>query len=198
MTRVETDGTGPASFGVVEVTPVGGTSSFSGALTYSIFGTFVSVGNSPARSSQRVFISVNPDPVLGEDTGLALYNPSASQSATLQLVLRDDFGDRVETRDNLVIGPRQQLLGFVTESAFFRTFFDAHSGSFLGTVEITVTSGPDVAVLGLLQKTQAFNHALVSVAASGNRPGTLPHENPSSSLFLLLTFTAKTEYYLHK
>lgn len=169
VSRVETDGTGGAKSGAVEVGTLQGNVSLTGSLIYSIFGTFVSVENSPARTEQRVFISVDPDVTLGEDTGLSAYNPSPSQTAILRLVLRDDAGDAVATKSGVTLGPRQQLLGFVTDEAFFKDYLDTVAGgAFVGTLEISVTSGPDVAVLGLLQKRPAFNNALISVAPSAD------------------------------
>ena len=167
VARIETDGTGNTKFGVVRL-EAEGEMPVSGTLVYSLFGNFVSVGSSPLRSHHQVFVGVNPHPVLGENTGVAIYNPHPTAVATMRLRLRDQDGVVRETFDNLRVEPGEQFLGFVTEEGFFRGFFQSQGQAFLGTIEVTVTSGPQVAVLGLIQKKAPFDSALVAVSTSSH------------------------------
>ena len=72
---VRTDGTGELRTGVVEIQPTGSpVSSLEGSLIYEILGSRVSVQSSPVGVSHRLYVSVTDK----EDTGIAIYNPSAS------------------------------------------------------------------------------------------------------------------------
>ncbi len=86
--EVETAGTGSLKSGIVEVEPLSGDpGKLQGTLVFSLFGTFVSSESSPAQSESLVFVSVDPDTTLGENTGIAAYNPDPTNSATVRLRL---------------------------------------------------------------------------------------------------------------
>ena len=166
--EVETAGTGSLKSGIVEVEPLSGDpGKLQGTLVFSLFGTFVSSESSPAQSESLVFVSVDPDTTLGKNTGIAAYNPDPTNSATVRLRLLDANGVEVASRSNAVIGPQQQLLGYVSDDGFFRSYFDSLGAPFLGTLDIVVTNGPDIAVLGLVQKTQALGSALTALSGAG-------------------------------
>jgi hypothetical protein len=110
-----------------------------------------------------LLVSVDPDPLLGENTGVAIYNPDPDSTTVLRFDLRDAAGNELAARQGVQIGPRQQLVGFVTEGEFFGDFLGAASDPFVGILTVTVTSGTNVPVLGMIQKKEALNSALITI-----------------------------------
>jgi hypothetical protein len=156
--EVSTDGDGEFQVGVVEVVVTSGDDSRAeGTLVFFLLGTFVSVDAAPVRPQHQVFVSAvpiaspKPDPdTVSEKAGVAAYNPDEENTATLRLVLLDETGTERASR-TIQLAPRTQLVAFVDEEKFFAEFF-ADNPQFSGSLNITVTNGPDVAVVGLIQK----------------------------------------------
>jgi hypothetical protein len=158
----ETDGTGALKTGVVEVYTVSGSDSdLEGTEIFTIFGGFVSVGNSEPQRSQQVYVTVNSE----EKAGIAVYNPDEDDPVTLELVLLDSEGSVVATIQ-LVIQPREHLAKFVDEAPLFPNFdfFQADPEGFEGTLNIRVLQGEDVSIVGLIQKLDSG--ALIAVSPS--------------------------------
>jgi hypothetical protein len=164
---VETEGTGSLSSGVARVvTETGDGSQMVATEVFSILGSFVSINSSPERDRHQVFVSFDPEAQRGEDTGIAAYNPDPATAAHVQATLLDHLGQVVAVRDDIVIGPGEQLIGFVAQEAFFADFFAGRAETFRGTLNLAVSSGPSVAVVGLIQKRSTG--ALIAVSTSAN------------------------------
>ena len=67
-------------------------------------------------------------------------------------------------QEDLELLPGEQLVGFVDGVELFQNYFEANPDDFRGTLNVSVSSGPDVALIGLLQK--KVTGALIAVAAS--------------------------------
>jgi hypothetical protein len=164
-TEVETDGTGQIQSGVIEVhSDLGIGSKIRGTEVFEILGNFVSVTNSPLRTSQQVYVSFTSD----ENTGLAIYNPDPDNSLDLNLILVDRNGEE-QTRRQITIGGGKQVVQFVDHEELFKDFFQQNPGDFHGTLNIHALSGMKAAVLGLLQKRSS--KALIAVSTSPNAFG---------------------------
>jgi hypothetical protein len=162
---IRTDGTGDLRTGVVAVQlSSGNAASLEGTLIFSLLGSFVSIDSSMLRAMHQAFVSFDSDPITGERTGIAAHNPSPNAIATLRMLLADDRGEQVALREDVQIGPGGQLLGFADEQSFFPEFFQDNP-RFVGTLNISVTSGPKIAVLSLIQKN--VDGALIAVSTSG-------------------------------
>lgn len=156
---IETDAVGPLISGTLEVlSELGAAADLDGTAILKAVGSFVSVPDSTPGPQHRVFVSVSSE----ENTGIALYNPDAENPIRLDLLLLSEFGEEKASRQ-VALGPRQQLLSFVTEEAFFKEFFDGLGEDFKGTLHITVFAAHNVSVLGLLQKSDGV---LVAVSPS--------------------------------
>ena len=163
--EVETDGTGALLSGVIEVnSDLEADSKLVGSEVFEILGNFVSVTNSPPRSSQQAYVSVTAE----ENTGVALYNPDSENAVTLTLILIDSEGNE-QARKMVMLDPAQQLVQFVDQSELFSDFLAVHEGDFKGTLNIHAEEGKRAAVLGLLQK--RATGALIAVSTSPNAFG---------------------------
>ncbi len=163
--EVETDGTGALQSGVIEVnSDLQADSKIVGSEVFEILGNFVSVTNSPPRSSQQAYVSVTAE----ENTGVALYNPDSEDALTLTLILVDSEGNE-RAQKQVMLDPAQQLVQFVDQSELFSDFFATQEENFKGTLNIHVEEGKRVAVLGLLQK--RASGALIAVSTSPNAFG---------------------------
>ena len=163
--EVETDGTGALQSGVIEVnSDLEADSRIVGSEVFEILGNFVSVTNSPPRSSQQAYVSVTAE----ENTGVALYNPDSQNAVVLTLILVDSEGNE-RAQKQVMLDPAQQLVQFVDQSELFADFFAAQEEDFKGTLNIHAEEGNQVAVLGLLQK--RASGALIAVSTSPNAFG---------------------------
>lgn len=154
-------GTGPLRSGAVEVRPdANAAGHLEGTEVFEVLGHFVSVPAAKVERTQQLFASWD----VWENTGLALYNPAAGESAEVEIRLADETGTVVATR-HLRIEPQRQVLGFVDDNVFFGDFFAGRRGAFRGTVNVRCTTDRGIAVLGLLQRRDTG--ALIAVA-----PGT--------------------------
>ena len=157
--EVETAGTGGLISGVIEVDSDRDEESLiEGTEIFSLFGTFVSVPNSPPIDVLQTFVSVNPN----ERAGVAIYNPDRTRSITVTAKLRDDDGAQRASKD-LVIGAGDKTAVFVNETALFRTFFNSNP-TFTGSVVFSTVDGALFSVLGLIQRLS--NNALIAVGGS--------------------------------
>ena len=115
----------------------------------------MSVPASELTTEAEIFISKSAD----ENTGLALYNPSATNNVTLELVLHTADGNAFY-RIYVTLEPGQHLARFVDGAPLF----DAALGQrqqFTGHTVITSSSGR-FAVVSLLQDTATGALAAVS------------------------------------
>ncbi len=157
---IKTDGTGALQVGIVEVFSLTGSDSdLEGTEIFSVDGNFVSVVGTKPRSSQQVYVTFNAE----ERAGVAIYNPS-DETTTLNMVLLGDDG-AFRTSKQLVLQPGEQKARFIDEEEFFKEYLEANPGDFSGTLNITVVSGEDVALVGLIQK-RGDNPALLAVPTS--------------------------------
>ena len=161
---LETDGVGALQTGVIEIVQVSGAApeKLAGTIVFDLLSNFVSVDLTPIRLRHQVYVSVVPG-ATGEYTGIAAYNPDPQQTATLELVLLNDLAEE-QAIIEVLLGPLQQLVGFVDDEEFFRFFFEGSFSPFRGTLNIRVIDGPAVAILGLIQKTE--DGALIAVSSS--------------------------------
>ena len=161
---LETDGVGALQTGVIEIVQVSGAApeKLAGTIVFDLLSNFVSVDLTPIRLRHQVYVSVVPG-ATGEYTGIAAYNPDPQQTATLELVLLNDLAEE-QAIIEVLLGPLQQLVGFVDDEEFFRFFFEGSCSPFRGTLNIRVIDGPAVAILGLIQKTE--DGALIAVSSS--------------------------------
>ncbi len=97
---------------------LGAGSEIRGTEVFEILGNFVSVTNSPLRTSQQVYVSFTPD----ENTGLAIYNPDPDNSLDLSLILVDRKGEE-QTRRQITVGTGKQVVQFVDQGELFKDFF---------------------------------------------------------------------------
>ena len=161
--EIETDGTGGLKTGTIEVRSEFANSSQLVALeAFEILGNFVSVPSALLASCQQTYVSVVDG---DENAGVALYNPSTSDTITLELLLVDATGTKRAIKQ-IELAPGNQLVAFVDQPAFFESFFNSLQGDFKGTLNIRSTDGSDFAVIGLLQKLPSG--ALIAVAPSLN------------------------------
>ena len=158
--EIETDGTGELQTGVITVVANPGSSGVIGTEIFGILGNFVSVNNAPPGNSHQIYVSVDQE----ENTGVAMYNPDPDATARLTLILLDSSGDEMVRQEDLELLPGEQLVGFVDGVELFQNYFEANPDDFRGTLNVSVSSGPDVALIGLLQK--KVTGALIAVAAS--------------------------------
>lgn len=157
---IRTDGTGPLQVGIAEVFSLTGSDSdLEGTEIFSVDGSFVSVTGTKPRDSQQVYVTFNAE----ERAGVAIYNPS-DDTTTLNMALLDNQG-LAQTSKQLVLLPGEQKARFIDEQEFFQDFLAANPGDFSGTLNITVVSGEDVALVGLIQK-RGNNPALLAVPTS--------------------------------
>ena len=162
---IETDGTGEFQTGVIVVVDDPGSSGVVGTEIFEILGNFVSVNNALPGKSHQIFVSVDQE----ENTGVAMYNPSPDATARLSLILLDSLGVEIARQEDLELLPGQQLVGFVDGVELFQNYFDANPEDFQGTLNVSVSTGPDIALIGLLQK--RATGALIVVAASSTSFG---------------------------
>ncbi len=158
----ESAGTGDLRSGVIEVRP---NPDFPGNLegteVFQVLGDyFVSVPQAHLRRSHQLYVSRTG----AENTGVALYNPWSDTPLFVEMQLADAKGETVAVQQ-IWIEPRQQVLGFVDDDAFFKSFFNAAGGNFRGTLNIRSGKDRGLAALGLLQR--FGSGALIAVAPGG-------------------------------
>ncbi|GAB4250717.1 MAG: hypothetical protein Kow00109_26590 [Acidobacteriota bacterium] len=154
---IETDGTGPLVVGAVEVVTDGPAASpLEAALTFELLGSFVSVQPAAPRMRGRVFASVSAE----ENTGVAVFNPG-QQTAELKVELLDEAGNVLATKV-LALGAGSHVARFVTEPELFEGAVPVEDGAFRGSLAWEVTSGPAVALVGLVQRASG---ALIALPA---------------------------------
>ncbi len=144
---VETDGRGDLLSGQIEVmSDLDSRSQLEGAEVFEVFGRYVSVPAATSEPQHQVFVSVNAQ----EDTGVAVTNPDADQSLTLQLTLVDAAGVPQSTR-SIELGPREQRAVFVTDPTLFGDYLNGRA-SFRGTLNVVNSEGRLVPLTALIQK----------------------------------------------
>ena len=149
-------GTGPLVSGPLTVTSQSRTSQLRGAVIYDFLGYRVSVPTSELSAEAEVFVSKSAD----ENTGLALYNPSVTDTITLSLGLYDASGQGV-WRTPVTLSPGQHFARFVDDASLFSGYLNRQT-QFTGHMVITSSDGGRFAVVGLLQDTATGALAAVS------------------------------------
>jgi len=158
---VETDGTGSIKSGSILVfSDRGAASKLEGTEVFELFGHFVCVDAVACRNAHQVYVSKNS----AESTGVALYNPN-KEAVILDVELLSAQGIRAGYT-SMTLNPGQQLSCFVTEQALFKSYFDAHPGTFNGTMNIWARDQKPISALGLIQK--SGTNALISLPSSSN------------------------------
>lgn len=160
---VATDGDGTFANGTIRVVPsAGDPSKLRGTEIFNLLGNFVSVDSAPIRVFHQLYVSFDSR----ENTGVAAYNPDPDRPSTVEAYLVNDKAESVAVAQ-LQIQPGQRLVGFVSEEAYFKEFFQSVE-SFKGTLNFRVVEGPAVAILGLIQNRQ--DGSLISVPGTGDFP----------------------------
>ena len=161
--QIITDGTGGLSNGPLEVrSETAADTDVSGTVIFSLFGHDVSAQAAPLAKNHRVFASRTS----GEDTGVAVYNPSLVAIAELEARLFDKDGAQVAGPVTLTVGPRVQRAVFISEAPLFETYFVGLAGDFEGTLTLRAAGGP-VAVMSFIQKSTG---ALLAVPVESETP----------------------------
>ena len=81
------------------------------------------------------------------------------------MILLDSSGEEVAT-DEQTLQPGQRISQFLGESFLFQEYFEQNPGDFVGTVNLEVTAGEKVALVGLIQKLPSGE--LIAVEATNN------------------------------
>jgi hypothetical protein len=159
---VSTDSTGPLKAGAAEVyVDSGSASDLEAAEVFLVLGNYVSVTGARPEKHWQAYVSRNPV----ENSGIAVQNPDRTSAAVLKLTLLNSSGEEVAT-DELTLQPGQRIAEFLGEALLFQSYFEENPDDFAGTLNVEVTAGEDVALVGLIQKTQGG--ALISVTANNN------------------------------
>ena len=153
---VRSSGTGPLMSGPLTVTSQSRMSQLHGTVMYDFLGYRVSVPDSKLTIEAEVFVSKSAD----ENTGLALYNPSATDTITLSLGLYAASGQGV-WRTPVTLSPGQHFARFVDDASLFSGYLNRQT-RFTGHTVITSSGGEGFAVAGLLQDTATGALAAVS------------------------------------
>ena len=126
----------------------------------------VGVLPSALSDSTRIFCFITPD---GTDTGMAIANPSQTDSVTLTAKLYDSAGTLTGTTQGITLGPSHQMANFLSEQPFFDELTN-----FQGTVELTST-GP-VAVASLRSDNNLLSAVSVLTPLENLTPGSVTTE----------------------
>jgi hypothetical protein len=155
---LQTAGTGDAlTAGVVEIlSDLGAASRIEGTEVFQVLGHYVSVPGSAVRRTHQLYVSVDS----AENTGVAIFNPSAAREATLRLTLVHN--GRVVAESWLTLPPGTKRVGFIDEEAFFAAYLGGLQKPFRGTLNVVSTTDQPVSLVGLLQK--RASGALIAIA----------------------------------
>ncbi|HEX9135414.1 MAG TPA: hypothetical protein VF905_00530, partial [Nitrospirota bacterium] len=137
--------------------------------------TTAGVPSSPAIQSGLIFVDTNPTPNrLIQDTGVALANPSSTQTADVSFKLRNLADGQVVASRDLSQVPGHHALGPNTHDALFvdQIFTNGEANNFTGTLSIETASPDGISALTLLQTNNQRGDALLT---------TLPVATESSS-----------------
>jgi hypothetical protein len=157
---LETDGTESLQTGsIIVISNRGVQSLLEGSIVYRLFGFRTSVLDAKGQATNQVYVSLTPD----ERGGVAILNPSSTETANLLINLVDDTGVDQDTQ-SISLGPLEQLSVYVDEPPLFDRLFDQRTtpSEFKGTMNIG--SDLEVAVIGLIQDTHDLS--LISTATS--------------------------------
>ena len=159
---VSTDSTGSLKAGAAEVFVGSGSGpDLEAAQIFLVLGKYVSVTGARPEKHWQAYVSRNPS----ENSGIAVQNPDRNSAAVLKLTLLSPSGEEAST-DELTLQPGQRIAQFLGESLLFQDYFEQNPDDFAGTLNVEVTSGEDVALVGLIQKTQGGD--LIAVEATNN------------------------------
>jgi hypothetical protein len=161
-TDITTDPTGDLTAGAIEVfVETDSASDLEGTEVFFHLGRYVSVTGARPAKMWQAYVSRNS----GEGSGLAVQNPDRIRTATLKMALLDSSGMAVASED-LILLPGQRIAEFLGESEFFKDYFEQNPDDFAGTLNIEVIDGPDVALVGLIQKKPGGD--LIAIEATNN------------------------------
>jgi len=168
--RIHTPGTsGAITTGAIRVTPDPGSTSPSGLaiFTFTNGGIVVSEAAVPAprpAQSLRLF-DVECSSSIGRlQTGVAMANPSATDTATVTLDVRDVNGNSTGQTSTLMIPPLGQAVAFMKQFPGLESIPDL----FVGVVRISTTSPAGVAVIGLRSEYNERNDFLITTSMPVN------------------------------
>ena len=167
--NISTPGTsGTITTGAVRVTPDPGSTSPSGSaiFTFTNGGFVVSEAAVPALRPAQSFrlFDVDCNSLGRHQTGVAIANPSATDTATVTLDLRDVNGNSTGKTSTLMIPPLGQAVGFMKQFPGLESVADL----FVGMVRISTTSPAGVAVIGLLSEYNERNDFLITTSMPVN------------------------------
>ena len=161
-TDITTDPTGDLTAGAIEVfVETDSASDLEGTEVFFHLGRYVSVTGARPTKMWQAYVSRNS----GEGSGLAVQNPDRIRTATLKMALLDSSGMAVASED-LILLPGQRIAEFLGESEFFKDYFEQNPDDFAGTLNVEVIDGPDVALVGLIQKKPGGD--LIAIEATNN------------------------------
>ncbi len=163
--QIVTDGTGPLTLGSVEVrSDAIGDNDIQGTEIFDLLGYGVSVQKAPFATLHTAFASRTT----GENTGVAMYNPSLTSKSKIQVRLLDASGGQVASPVTVELMPRQQRAIFIDDAALFQGYLSGLGGPFEGTLHLTVTEGAPISVVSLIQKS---NGSLLAVPVESETLG---------------------------
>lgn len=159
---VSTDSTGNQKAGAAEVhIDSGSADHLDASEVFAVLGSFVSVTGARPEKQWQAYVSRDDS----ENSGIAVQNPDRSSVAVIKMVLLDSSGMEVAT-DELTLQAGQRVAQFLGEPLFFPEYFEQNPGPFQGTLNLEVSEGEDVALVGLIQKRSSG--ALIAIEATNN------------------------------
>jgi hypothetical protein len=169
VARIFTPGTSETiTTGTVRVTPDSGSTAPSGLAIFTFTnseGIVVSEAGVPTlRPAQSVRLFDAECSSVHLQTGVAIANPSSTDSATVTLDLRDVNGNSTEQTTTLTIPPLGQAVAFTKQFPGLQSIPDP----FVGVVRISTTSPAGVAVIGLRSEYNERNDFLITTSTPVN------------------------------
>jgi hypothetical protein len=170
VASISTPGTnGAITTGAIRVMPDPGSTSPSASaiFTFSNGGIVVSEAGAPAlrpAQSFRLFDVECNSPIGPLQTGVAMANPSATDTATVTLDLMDMNGRSTGQTSTLMIPPLGQTVAFMKQFPGLESIPD----QFVGVVRISTTSPAGVAVIGLRSRYNERNDFLITTSMPVN------------------------------
>ncbi len=162
----ETSGRGALAVGpVLIISDRGENSNLQGIEFFDILGNFVSVTQSALLRVTQILVSMTSS----EKTGFAAYNPDADNDLTLLILLLDEDGNEVASKQ-LVLPAGTQIAAFADEATLSRNYFQSNPGDFKGTLNVRVLDYGVIGVLGLTQKSGGALLALPTNPEGFTRP----------------------------
>jgi hypothetical protein len=159
---VSSDSDGRFKAGAAEVyIESGSASDMEAAEIFFVLGNYVSVTGARPDTEWQAYVSRNDS----ENAGIAIQNPDRTSAAVMQMTLLNSSGAVVAT-DELTLQPGQRISQFLGESNLFQDYFEQNPGDFAGTLNLEVTAGEDVALVGLIQKLPSGE--LIAIEATNN------------------------------